>query len=164
MAAKACSSGKVFATDVSGFRLAAAKAQGADVTLNAKDDLAAAIRAQNEGRLADLVIVATGAMPAFKQALQCVEPGGTVLFFACPEPGIELAVPLNDFWRNEIKLMPSYGAAPYDIAEAIELIRAKGVAPEKIITHHLRLKDAGLGFKLTAEPKDSLKVIIEPHK
>ena len=164
MAAKACGGGKVFATDISAFRLAAAKAQGADVTLNAKDDLTAAIRAQNAGRLADLIIVATGALPAFKQALQCIEPGGTVLFFACPQPGIDLAVPLNEFWRNEIKLLPSYGAAPYDITEAIELIRAKRLAPEKIITHRLGLKDAALGFKLTAEPKDSLKVIIVPHK
>jgi L-iditol 2-dehydrogenase len=33
-----------------------------------------------------------------------------------------------------------------------------------MITHRLSLAKAGLGFKLVAEAKESLKVIIEPQK
>ena len=34
---------------------------------------------------------------------------------------------LNDFWRNEITILPSYGAAPEDIETAIGLIKDKKV-------------------------------------
>jgi len=33
-----------------------------------------------------------------------------------------------------------------------------------MITHKLPMAEIGLGFKLTAEAKDSIKVIIEPNK
>ena len=71
---------------------------------------------------------------------------------------------MNDMWRNEVTLMTSYGAAPSDLATALELIRAKRVDVEDMISHRLGLAEAGLGFQLVAEAKDSLKVIINPHK
>jgi L-iditol 2-dehydrogenase len=33
-----------------------------------------------------------------------------------------------------------------------------------MITHRLPLAEAGRGFKLVAEAKESIKVIIEPHR
>jgi threonine dehydrogenase-like Zn-dependent dehydrogenase len=118
----------------------------------------------NMDRLADLVIVCTGALPAFTQALQCVERAGTILFFAPTDPGVELPVPVNDFWRNGITLLPSYGASPSDCVQAIELIRAGRVPVRKMITHRLSLEETALGFKLVAQAKECIKVIIEPHK
>jgi L-iditol 2-dehydrogenase len=61
-------------------------------------------------------------------------------------------------------MVPSYGAAPVDIKESIELISSGKVNAGKIITHRLPLKDAAKGFKLVAEGKESLKVVIEPQK
>jgi L-iditol 2-dehydrogenase len=87
-----------------------------------------------------------------------------VLFFAPTDPGVELPVPVNDFWRNSIKLMPSYGAAPNDLATSLELIRAKRVPVAKLVTHRLPLDQIGVGFLLTAQPKDSMKVVIEPQR
>jgi len=116
----------------------------------------------NDNRLADRVIVCTGALPAFTQALQCVDNGGTVLFFAPTDPGVDVPVPITDLWRKEITLMTSYGASPADIAMALELIRARNVRVHEMITHRLKLEEAGLGFQLVAEAKDSIKVIIEP--
>ncbi|MGB9879229.1 MAG: alcohol dehydrogenase, partial [Anaerolineae bacterium] len=73
-------------------------------------------------------------------------------------------VPINDFWRNGITLMPSYGAAPVDLAVALELIRARRIPVRDMITHRLSLAETGLGFRLVAEAKESLKVIIEPQR
>ena len=156
--------GKIITTDVNKYRLKMAKDLGADASLNAKDDILKSLRKINNGKLADLVIVCTGAFSAFKQALQCVDRGGTVLFFAATDPGVELPIPVNEFWRKEIKLMTSYGSAPQDNTEALELIRKKHIPVGKLITHRLSLEEAGKGFRLVAEAGESMKVIIEPQK
>jgi L-iditol 2-dehydrogenase len=155
---------KIMATDVNEYRLNAALKFGADSVINAKKNVPERVRKLNDGRLADCVIVCTGAMPAIEQALQSVDKGGTILFFAVPEPGINVSVPINDFWRNEIKMVTSYGAAPSDLALAIEFISAGRVNVKDMITHKLGMSEAQLGFKLVAEAKESIKVIIEPWR
>jgi L-iditol 2-dehydrogenase len=162
--ARALGAGRIVATDINEYRLNAAQRFGADVVVHAEEDVPARLRQANEGRMADLVIVCTGAFPAFLQALQSVDRGGTVLFFAPTEPGVELPVPVNDFWRNSITLMPSYGNSPLDAVVAIELIRARRVPVREMITHRLSLAETGLGFQLVAEGGESIKVIIEPHR
>jgi L-iditol 2-dehydrogenase len=161
---RALGAGRIVATDVSEYRLNAAQRLGADVVIRAQEDVPARLRQANEGRLADLVIVCTGAFPAFLQALQSADRGGTVLFFAPTEPGIDLPVPVNDFWRNGITLMPSYGNSPLDAMVAIELIRARRVPVGEMITHRLSLAETGLGFQLVAGAGESIKVIVEPQR
>jgi len=100
----------------------------------------------------------------FEQALEAVGRGGTILFFAPTEPGVKVAIPVNEFWRNNIKIIHSYGSSPDDTKEAIELMRRKRPALEKMITHKLGLEDIGKGFRLMSEGKDSLKIIIQPHQ
>jgi L-iditol 2-dehydrogenase len=160
----ALGAGRVITTDVNEYRLKVAKKFGADAVINAKENVPARLCEVNDGRLADLVIICTGALPAFAQALQSVDRGGTVLFFAPTDPGVELPVPVNEFWRNGITLLPSYGASPLDCIQAIELIRASRVPVRKMITHRLSLAETALGFKLVAEASESIKVIIEPHR
>ncbi len=162
--ARSLGAGRIITTDVNEYRMNAAKKFGADAVIHAQENVPARLREVNDGRLADLVIICTGALPAFTQALQCVDRGGTVLFFAPTDPGVELPVPVNEFWRNGITLLPSYGAAPLDCLQAIELIRAGRVPVQKMITHRLGLEETALGFKLVAEAKESIKVIIEPHR
>lgn len=162
--ARALGAGRIVATDINEYRLKAARRFGADVVIHAAEDVPTRLRRANEGRLADLVIVCTGAFPAFIQALQSVDRGGTVLFFAPTEPGVDLPVPVNDFWRNGITLMPSYGNSPLDAVVAIELIRARRVPVHEMITHRLSLAETGLGFRLVADAGESIKVIIEPHR
>lgn len=162
--ARALGAGKIIATDINEYRLKAALKFGADAVINAKEDVPKRVKELNGGRFADIVIVCTGVMPAVNQALQSVDSGGTILFFAVPEPGINISVPINDFWRNEIKMMTSYGASPADLSLAIELIKAHRVDVKDMITHKLAMSEAGLGFKLVAEGGESIKVIIEPWR
>ncbi|HHT9135536.1 MAG TPA: zinc-dependent dehydrogenase [Candidatus Avalokitesvara rifleensis] len=162
--ARALEVGRIIATDMNEHRMKLAKKFGADVVAHAKEDIPALVRRVNENRLADLVIVCTGALPAFTQALQSVDRGGTVLFFAPTEPGVNLSVPVNDFWRNGITLMPSYGAAPMDLTVALNLIRTRRVPVHEMVTHRLGLAETGKGFQLVAGANESLKVIIEPQR
>ena len=163
--ARALGAGSIMATDLVESRLEAASRLGASLGIMATEDVPFRVREQNEDRLADLVIVCTGALPALKQALASVERGGTVLIFAPTDPGVELPVPVNDvFFRNDITLTTTYAAAPADLAASLELIAAGRVDVGQMISHRLGLGEAGLGFKLTAEARDSLKVIIQPQR
>ena len=156
--AKLAGASKIFATDISQFRLDAARKCGADYAVNAKE--------YSPGEfLADYVIICAGAVSAIEQGLKSVERGGTVLFFAAAPKDACIPVPVNDiFWRSEVTLTSSYAGSPEDHRKALGLISSAKVKVKDLITHRLGLKDAGLGFKLVAEARDSIKVIIEPQK
>lgn len=162
--ARTLGASRIIATDIDDYRLKLAKELGADATLSASEDVPARVRELNQGRPADLVIVCTGARSAFDQALVSVDRGGTVMCFAPTDPGVTLPVPVNDFWRNSITLMPSYGASPRDLAVSLDLIAAGRVPVEKMITHRLSLAEAGHGFQLVADAQESMKVILEPQR
>ena len=162
--AKALGAGKIIATDITDFRLDAAKRFGADVVINAADDVQKRILEANGNRLANLVIVCAGALSASIEALKYVDRGGTVLYFAVPRPEESVPLPINDLWRNEIKLMTSYGAGPFDLDIAIKLLSNRRVVLNDMITHRLDFDEGSRGFQLVAGAKDSIKVIFEPNK
>lgn len=157
--------GRVIATDIVDYRLKKAKEMGADYVIDARADLPAEILKVNDKRLADLVILTTGAKTAMLQALNSVDRGGTILFFAATDKDVTIPLSVNDiFWRNEITLASSYAGSPKDHIEALGLIAARKIDVAKMITHRLPLKDTGIGFGLVAKAQDSIKVIIEPQK
>ena len=157
--------GYIIATDIVDYRLEAARKFGADIGVHAEKFTPAYLRQAAGGRLADLVIICSGAASAISQALESVERGGTVLFFAPTEPGVSVPISVNDlFWRNEITLTSSYGGSPHDYTAALGLIQTGKIRVREMITHRLGLAETSLGFKLIARAQDSLKVIIEPQR
>jgi L-iditol 2-dehydrogenase len=163
--ARTLGAGRVVATDINWFRLDAAKRFGADAAIHAQEDVPSRFREANDGNLADMVIVCAGATAAINQALQSVECGGTVLLFAPTDPGASIPISLNDvFWRTDVTLTTSYGAAPCDYQTALGIIRAGTISVRQMITHRLALAEAGLGFQMVAEAGDSIKVVIEPQR
>ena len=155
---------KIIAVDVNGYRLNSARRFGAAHVFNANENIIEKIKEVNDNRLADVVIVCTGALSAAKQALQCVDKGGTILFFAVPKPDEKLEIPINDFWRNEIKIMTSYGAAPNDLKESLDLIMDNKINFNDMVTHRIKFQEIQKGFDLVAEANESLKVIVEPNE
>ncbi|MDO8715802.1 MAG: zinc-dependent dehydrogenase [Dehalococcoidales bacterium] len=165
MLAHALGANRVVAVDINDYRLQAAQQFGAGVTLHAGEDIPARLRRVNEGRLADLVIVSTGATSAINQALKSVERGGTILFFAPTGPGVTVPLSINEtFWRNDITLTTSYAGSPADYQTALEMIQAGTIPVSRMITHRLSLSEIGLGFQLVVRAENSIKVIIEPQK
>ncbi|MBI1935358.1 alcohol dehydrogenase catalytic domain-containing protein [Candidatus Woesearchaeota archaeon] len=162
--AKARNVKKIIAVDLNEYRLNAAKRFGADFAFNASENIVDKIKKINENRLADVVIVCTGALAAAQQALQSVDKGGTILFFAVPRPDEKFEIPINDFWKNEVKIMTSYAAAPNDLKESINLIKNKKIDFNDMVTHKLKFDEIQKGFGLVAEAKESIKVIVEPNR
>ncbi|MHB8067498.1 MAG: alcohol dehydrogenase catalytic domain-containing protein [Desulfobaccales bacterium] len=142
---------RVVATDINEYRLQKAKEFGADEVVHAAQEL---------HLKAERVIVCTGAYAAVEQAFRCVDKAGIVLFFAIPNQ--DIAVPVPDFWRNELTVTTSYGAAPADLEEALALIAAKKINVRDTITQTLPLTQIQAAFKIVAEARDSLKVVLEP--
>ena len=155
---------KIFAADINPHRLELAEKFGADNTIDAKGNLPQKLKELNDGRAADKVLVCTGAEKAALTALECVDRGGTILFFAVPDPTTKIPIPITQFWRNEITIKTSYGAAPKDLDESLKILSQKKINVSDMITHRLSLREAAEGFRLVAEAGKSLKVIIEPNR
>lgn len=161
--AKALGAGRIFATDINEYRLEAAKRFGAEYIINSNENIPEFIKKTNN-RLVDKVIISTGALSAAEQALHSVDKGGTILFFAVSKPGETINIDFNPYWRNDISFKTSYGAAPLDNQQALELIRAKNICVDDMITHRFSLEEIAKGFKLASEGKECLKIIIKPNK
>ena len=162
--ARALGAGRVIATDIDDYRLETAKKLGADMVINAKENVTEKAKQYNDGRLADIVVLCTGALPAVKQAINSVDRGGTLLFFAPTEPGVEIPFPLFDLWNKGVKMVSTYAGGPRDIADAIKLIRFKNVTVIDMISHKLPLSEAAKGFKLVAQAQESIKVVLYPQE
>jgi len=141
----------VIATDVDPYRLEKAKEFGADEVFQAGEKI---------NSNADKIIICTGAMPAVKQAFECIDKKGTILFFAIPKENVSL--PIVDFWRNELTVLSSYGAAPDDLDESLFLIQAKKINVKDMLTHRLPLEQIQQAFKLVAAGGNCLKVVLNP--
>ncbi|MEM5872210.1 MAG: alcohol dehydrogenase catalytic domain-containing protein [Candidatus Aenigmatarchaeota archaeon] len=154
---------KVIATDINDFRMKIAKRLGADLVLNATDNIPDKLK-NFAGKLADRVIVSTGAQQAILQAFECIDKGGKILFFAPTEPNLKIPLPFNDLWFKGVSIETTYAAMPKELKEALSLISNKKIKVKQMITHRLPLSETQKGFELVMSGKDSIKVIIEPQK
>jgi L-iditol 2-dehydrogenase len=160
----ALGAGRVVATDIDNHRLAAARRSGADAGVRARDASPQKLASLNDARLFDLVIVCAGVEAAFKQALRSTDRGGTVLAFAPLEPGATVPLAAFEIWRDQISIVSTYAGPPVDTVRAIELLRARRIEVAGLISHRLPLAETPRGFRLVAEGKKSLKVIIRPQE
>jgi len=142
---------RVVATDINAYRLQKAKEFGADEVRHAAQDLD--IKAER-------VIICTGAYAAVEQAFKCLDKKGILMLFAIPNR--DIALPIPDFWRNELTVTSSYGAAPADLEEALDLIAHQKINVKDTITQTLPLQKIQEAFNLVVEAQESLKVVLEP--
>ena len=154
---------KIFATDISEFRMKKAMELGADHVFHANEYSPEKLRELNNGRLADWVIICAGNISAIEQAFQSYEQGGKIIHFAIPPIEGEHRVNWYKHCRNGYTIKPTYGASPEACKQAFELIRDKKINVNAMITHNLPLEDIAEGFRLASEGKECLKVIINPN-
>lgn len=152
---RALGAGKIFAVDTNASRLEAASRCGADEV----------VLATAEMPHADRVYVCTASEKASVAALECVNPGGQIMFFATGGPDMKVSLRLTKFWLSQTSINFSYGAAPRDMREAMELIRAGTVSVDDLTTHRFGIEQIREAFDLVANPRENcLKVMIEPGR
>jgi L-iditol 2-dehydrogenase len=154
---------KIIAADINKTKLEIALRMGADITINAADNVSERLIAEN-GKKADVVFLCASADSAVEQAWKCVDKGGVIVLFAVPAPDKKVVVPINDFWMKEITIITSYYCGPPDIIEAMKLIEWQNIVVDDLITHRLPLTDIVKGFQLVTDGRESIKVIIKPNE
>jgi L-iditol 2-dehydrogenase len=154
---------RVIGIDINPKKLEFAHKIGADHSLLADDIILEQLASIKQDK-ADAVFLCTSALSAIDLAWKCVDKGGVIVFYAVPEPEKTVTIPVNDFWRKEIRIITSYYCGPPDIEEAIRLIETEAIELEDMTTHRFPLKDIEKGFQMVMDGRESLKVIIRPNE
>jgi len=109
-----------------------------------------------DGRGADVVIEAVGSEEAWRDALDLVRPGGTVLFFG----GREVTVDTFRLHYEELTLRGAFHHTPPKVRAALAFL-ASGAHPwDRLITHQVSLED--VAALLADPPRDYLKAAVLP--
>ena len=152
---------KTVVSDLIDHRLRVAARFGADVTVNPEnEELAEVVKAETEGRGADVVIVTAPSIEAYKAGLSVCRRGGKLCVYAPTHPGEHLKISPKELFFSEIQIIPSYSTSHVETRMALELIRSGRIKVGELITHRFQLKDAAEAFKTALENKESLKVLI----
>jgi L-iditol 2-dehydrogenase len=109
-----------------------------------------------DGKVADVVVEAVGTEEAWRDALELVRPGGTVLFFG----GREIAVDTYRLHYEELTLRGSFHHTPRHVRAALAFL-ASGAHPwERLVTHRVGLE--GVAGLFADPPRDLLKAAVLP--
>lgn len=155
--------GKVIALDFSDWRLEQARQFGATETINPRQtDAVAALRAANNGRLADTVIVTAPFPSAWQQALACVEVGGCLHLGAPLPPGTDWVQDGHKAYFDQITVTSRYSSDHTDTYSYIRLLEAGRIRADQAISHRFGIEQAPEAFRLLVEAEKSLKIVIYP--
>ena len=109
-----------------------------------------------DGHGADVVIEAVGTAEAWRDALELVRPGGTVVFFG----GREVAVDTFRLHYEELTLRGAFHHTPRHVRAALAFL-ASGAHPwERLVTHRVGLE--GVAGLFADPPRDLLKAAVVP--
>jgi L-iditol 2-dehydrogenase len=109
---------------------------------------------------ADVVIEAAGTADARREALELVQPGGTVLLVGSTEPGELFAADAERIRREELELRGTAGHAPRHVRAALAFLASGAYPWERLVTHEVSLD--GVASLLADPPDDCLKAAVRP--
>jgi threonine dehydrogenase-like Zn-dependent dehydrogenase len=109
---------------------------------------------------ADVVIEAAGTPQARRDALELVQPGGTVVLVGTPEPAEPLAADAERIHREELTLCGATGHAPRHFRAALAFLASGAYPWARLVTHEVPL-DAVANL-LADPPEDYLKAAVHP--
>lgn len=143
-------------------RLEPALAMGADEAFDLTgDELTAEIRRRTDGRGADVVIVAVGALELANQALELAAVGGRVNYFAGFPKGSTTTVDPNLVHYNELVVTGGSNARRADVRQAVELIASGRLDLSGLVTHRFALDQLDEAVAAVRERR-GLKVAVLP--
>ena len=123
--------------------------------------LAAAFGARpGDPRDADLVLEAAGTEEARREALELVQPGGSILMLGSLEPGELILADARRFRDEELTLRGASRHAPRHVRAALAFLVSGAYPWERLVTHEVDLE--GLPGLLADPPSAGLKVAVRP--
>jgi L-iditol 2-dehydrogenase len=159
-AARAAGCGTVFAVDLDSTRLERAARLGADVTIDAKDDVAAAVVAATEGRGADVAFEAVGAAKPIATAIQSLRKGGALTLIGNVTPRVE--VDLQAIVTRELTLAGTC-ASNGEYPLCLDLMGRGVIKVDELVTAVAPLEDGPAWFeRLYAREPGLMKIMLQP--
>ena len=159
-AAKAAGCGTVFAVDLDETRLERAARLGADVTINAKDDVPATVIAATEGRGADVAFEAVGAAKPIATAIESLRKGGALTLIGNVTPKVD--VDLQAIVTRELTLYGSC-ASSGEYPQCLDLLGRGVIKVDELVTAVAPLEDGPKWFdRLYAREPGLMKVLLQP--
>lgn len=166
--ARMLGAGKIIALDAFDKKLELAKEFSADVVINIKDmkdsDLVEAIRAETEGRGADVVVETVGRPDVLRVGLEMLRRGGTYLETGNFADTGEVSINVHRHIAAKNVLIYGNTNHPHDgYYAAFDMMwRYKDQFPvEKLITHRFKLEQAQEAMEKSFD-EDALKVVFTP--
>jgi L-iditol 2-dehydrogenase len=109
---------------------------------------------------ADVVIEAAGTEQAWRDAVELVRPGGTVLFFGGLPRGTDVALDSYRLHYEELTLRGAFHHTPATVRAALAFLASGAYPWELLITHRVGLE--GVPALLSDPPRDYLKAAVVP--
>ncbi|HHY46095.1 MAG TPA: alcohol dehydrogenase catalytic domain-containing protein [Firmicutes bacterium] len=154
---KAAGAGKIIVSEVSPLRADRARASGAHLVVNPREQDLADVVKHETGIGADLVVDAVGAL--FGEALRLVRRGGKVLLFGMNQQA-KSEIRQYDITRYEVDVMSAY-ISKNTFPPAIKVLESGVIDPRVLITHRISLEDISSGIEAMRNG-EAIKVVITP--
>jgi L-iditol 2-dehydrogenase len=113
-----------------------------------------------DGAGADVVIEAAGTGEAWRQALELVRPGGTVVYFGGLPSGTEVPLDAAKLHYAEVTIRGAFHHAPRHVRAALAFLASRAYPWERLVTHRVGLE--GVAPLLADPPRDYLKAAVLP--
>ena len=152
---------RVAISDISAPRLEFAERMRLGLVLDAsKEDVPGRLRAETQGRGADMAVVASGSKAAIMQALGSVRKGGRVCLFGVPPKGSVLGYDISELYNSGQQIVTSYGADDVDTKAALGII-ASNQDFARLVTHRFSLSKFDDAVA-AATGGEAMKVLLTP--
>ena len=154
---------RIILAEVNDARLAMCEPFGFDRLVNpAREDLAAAVKAETDGLGADVVIVAAPAAAPQEQAPALARKRGTVCLFASlPSGKSMLALDSRPIHYGELRVVGTSDSTPAHVRKAVEIICRGSIPADRLATHVLGLEEIDKAYALM-QSGESLRVVLKP--
>jgi len=159
---KQAGAARVFATDLNPERLDMATRMGADVTIDARDDVVARIRAETDGNGVDVVLEMSGAEPALHQGFAAVTNGGRISLLGTHTRPATIDVSKEIIFKG-VRVYGITGRLLYQTWYRTTALLDEGLDLTPIITHRLPLTRFAEAFDLV-ESGHAGKVVLLPQE
>jgi len=161
---KHAGAGKIIAIDMIPKKLEMAKEFGADMTIDAKlpiEEKQKLIMEANGGELCDVVVESAGAPIAFREAIELIRRGGTVIEAGHFTDGGDVSVNPYMICQKDCQIKGVWANHPAIFRDALNFFDRSSVKIEKLITHRFGINDVVKAMR-AAGSSDVGKVMIKP--
>ncbi|WP_127657444.1 zinc-dependent dehydrogenase [Alexandriicola marinus] len=152
---------RIIVSDPNAPRREAALSYGADTTIDpTTEDVAARVRAETDGRGADVVICAIGIPALARQATELAAHSGRISLFAGFSKGDTSQMDINAIHYNQITVTGAFGLSRRNFDDAFNIVASGRLDVAPLITGRFPLEETLRAFEV-AESGAAIKVAVE---